>query len=101
MQNPALMMSGFDFQKLTQLYRTLHGAYAKILEVMHTRKRLLGTFFRVAFYGQVSTYIGSPATPHLGPKSCCCVRPEAEKPAGSSGAAPAPLHEPLGIAPER
>ncbi|NXS89335.1 DOC11 protein, partial [Erpornis zantholeuca] len=41
-----------EFEKLTQLYRTLHRAYAKILEVMHTRKRLLGTFFRVAFYGQ-------------------------------------------------
>uniref|UniRef100_A0A8D2NLJ5 Dedicator of cytokinesis 11 n=1 Tax=Zonotrichia albicollis TaxID=44394 RepID=A0A8D2NLJ5_ZONAL len=41
-----------EFEKLTQLYRTLHGAYAKILEVMHSRKRLLGTFFRVAFYGQ-------------------------------------------------
>ncbi|XP_072732982.1 dedicator of cytokinesis protein 11 isoform X6 [Ciconia boyciana] len=41
-----------EFEKLTQLYRTLHGAYAKILEVMHTRKRLLGTFFKVAFYGQ-------------------------------------------------
>uniref|UniRef100_A0A8C3IQJ7 Dedicator of cytokinesis 11 n=1 Tax=Chrysemys picta bellii TaxID=8478 RepID=A0A8C3IQJ7_CHRPI len=41
-----------EFEKLTQLYRTLHNAYTKILEVMHTRKRLLGTFFRVAFYGQ-------------------------------------------------
>ncbi|XP_029462553.1 dedicator of cytokinesis protein 11 isoform X4 [Rhinatrema bivittatum] len=41
-----------EFEKLTQLYRTLHGAYTKILEVMHTGKRLLGTFFRVAFYGQ-------------------------------------------------
>ncbi|XP_074864172.1 dedicator of cytokinesis protein 11 isoform X2 [Carettochelys insculpta] len=41
-----------EFEKLTQLYRTLHGAYTKIVEVMHTRKRLLGTFFRVAFYGQ-------------------------------------------------
>uniref|UniRef100_A0A8B9TUG0 Dedicator of cytokinesis 11 n=1 Tax=Anas platyrhynchos TaxID=8839 RepID=A0A8B9TUG0_ANAPL len=48
-----------EFEKLTQLYRTLHGAYAKILEVMHTRKRLLGTFFRVAFYGQVSIYTDS------------------------------------------
>uniref|UniRef100_A0A8B9TUF1 Dedicator of cytokinesis 11 n=1 Tax=Anas platyrhynchos TaxID=8839 RepID=A0A8B9TUF1_ANAPL len=54
-----------EFEKLTQLYRTLHGAYAKILEVMHTRKRLLGTFFRVAFYGQVSIYTGLPATAHL------------------------------------
>ncbi|XP_029329284.1 dedicator of cytokinesis protein 11 isoform X1 [Mus caroli] len=41
-----------EFEKLTQVYRTLHGAYTKILEVMHTKKRLLGTFFRVAFYGQ-------------------------------------------------
>uniref|UniRef100_A0A8D0G5U2 Dedicator of cytokinesis 11 n=1 Tax=Sphenodon punctatus TaxID=8508 RepID=A0A8D0G5U2_SPHPU len=41
-----------EFEKLTQLYRTLHGAYTKILEVMHTKKRLLGTFFRVAFFGQ-------------------------------------------------
>lgn len=43
-----------SFQKLTQVYRTLHGAYTKILEVMQTKKRLLGTYFRVAFYGQVS-----------------------------------------------
>ncbi|KAM9327187.1 dedicator of cytokinesis protein 11 [Gastrophryne carolinensis] len=41
-----------EFEKLTQLYRTLHNAYTKILEVMQTGKRLLGTFFRVAFYGQ-------------------------------------------------
>uniref|UniRef100_A0A8C0NFM2 DOCKER domain-containing protein n=1 Tax=Canis lupus familiaris TaxID=9615 RepID=A0A8C0NFM2_CANLF len=41
-----------EFEKLTQVYRTLHGAYTKVLEVMHTKKRLLGTFFRVAFYGQ-------------------------------------------------
>uniref|UniRef100_A0A8C3NHC6 Uncharacterized protein n=1 Tax=Geospiza parvula TaxID=87175 RepID=A0A8C3NHC6_GEOPR len=48
-----------EFEKLTQLYRTLHGAYAKILEVMHSRKRLLGTFFRVAFYGQVTCFTNS------------------------------------------
>ncbi|CAH2315231.1 dedicator of cytokinesis 11 isoform X3 [Pelobates cultripes] len=41
-----------EFEKLTQLYRTLHGAYTKILEVMQSGKRLLGTYFRVAFYGQ-------------------------------------------------
>ncbi|XP_044308586.1 dedicator of cytokinesis protein 11 isoform X1 [Varanus komodoensis] len=41
-----------EFEKLTQLYRTLHGAYTKILEVMQTKRRLLGTYFRVAFYGQ-------------------------------------------------
>ncbi|XP_068819201.1 dedicator of cytokinesis protein 11-like [Capricornis sumatraensis] len=42
-----------EFESLSHIYRTLHGAYTKILEVTHTKKRLLGTFFRVAFYGQV------------------------------------------------
>ncbi|XP_042336149.1 dedicator of cytokinesis protein 11 isoform X2 [Sceloporus undulatus] len=41
-----------EFEKLTQMYRTLHGAYTKVLEVMQNKKRLLGTYFRVAFYGQ-------------------------------------------------
>ncbi|XP_030639154.1 dedicator of cytokinesis protein 9 [Chanos chanos] len=41
-----------DFEKLAHLYDTLHRAYTKVLEVMHTGKRLLGTFFRVAFFGQ-------------------------------------------------
>uniref|UniRef100_A0A665UU13 Dedicator of cytokinesis 9b n=1 Tax=Echeneis naucrates TaxID=173247 RepID=A0A665UU13_ECHNA len=42
-----------DFEKLTHLYDTLHRAYTKVMEVMHTGKRLLGTYFRVAFFGQV------------------------------------------------
>ncbi|KAM4664608.1 dedicator of cytokinesis protein 11 [Discoglossus pictus] len=41
-----------EFEKLTQLYRTLHGAYTKVIEVMQTGRRLLGTYFRVAFFGQ-------------------------------------------------
>uniref|UniRef100_A0A674E0Q0 Dedicator of cytokinesis 11 n=1 Tax=Salmo trutta TaxID=8032 RepID=A0A674E0Q0_SALTR len=41
-----------EFQKLSRLYDTLHRAYNKILEVLHTGRRLLGTYFRVAFYGQ-------------------------------------------------
>nr|XP_057907975.1 dedicator of cytokinesis protein 9-like [Doryrhamphus excisus] len=41
-----------DFEKLTHLYDTLHRAYTKVLEVMHSGKRLLGTYFRVAFFGQ-------------------------------------------------
>ncbi|KAJ8008347.1 hypothetical protein DPEC_G00103890 [Dallia pectoralis] len=41
-----------EFEKLSRLYDTLHRAYSKILEVMHTGRRLLGTYFRVAFYGQ-------------------------------------------------
>ncbi|KAK1789774.1 hypothetical protein P4O66_014925 [Electrophorus voltai] len=41
-----------DFEKLAHLYETLHRAYSKVTEVMHTGKRLLGTYFRVAFFGQ-------------------------------------------------
>ncbi|XP_046904985.1 dedicator of cytokinesis protein 11-like isoform X2 [Hypomesus transpacificus] len=43
-----------EFEKLSGLYDTLHRAYNKILEVMHSGRRLLGTYFRVAFYGQVN-----------------------------------------------
>uniref|UniRef100_A0A672QQC4 Dedicator of cytokinesis protein 11-like n=1 Tax=Sinocyclocheilus grahami TaxID=75366 RepID=A0A672QQC4_SINGR len=42
-----------EFEKLRRLYDTLQRAYAKILEVMQSGRRLLGTYFRVAFYGQV------------------------------------------------
>uniref|UniRef100_A0AAR2JM25 Dedicator of cytokinesis 11 n=1 Tax=Pygocentrus nattereri TaxID=42514 RepID=A0AAR2JM25_PYGNA len=41
-----------EFEKLRRLYDTLQRAYSKILEVMQTGRRLLGTYFRVAFYGQ-------------------------------------------------
>ncbi|KAK6480503.1 dedicator of cytokinesis protein 11 isoform X1 [Huso huso] len=41
-----------EFEKLSLLYSTLHRAYSKVIEVMHSGRRLLGTFFRVAFYGQ-------------------------------------------------
>uniref|UniRef100_A0A8C4HLA4 Dedicator of cytokinesis 9b n=1 Tax=Dicentrarchus labrax TaxID=13489 RepID=A0A8C4HLA4_DICLA len=43
-----------DFEKLTHLYDTLHRAYTKVMEVMHSGKRLLGTYFRVAFFGQLA-----------------------------------------------
>ncbi|KAJ3585738.1 hypothetical protein NHX12_014457 [Muraenolepis orangiensis] len=38
--------------KLSRLYDTLTRAYNKIMEVMQSGRRLLGTYFRVAFYGQ-------------------------------------------------
>ncbi|TRY94835.1 hypothetical protein DNTS_029910, partial [Danionella cerebrum] len=41
-----------EFEKLRRLYDTLQRAYAKVLEVMQSGRRLLGTYFRVAFYGQ-------------------------------------------------
>ncbi|XP_040440368.1 dedicator of cytokinesis protein 9 isoform X7 [Falco naumanni] len=45
-----------DFERLAHLYDTLHRAYSKVTEVMHTGKRLLGTYFRVAFFGQAAQY---------------------------------------------
>ncbi|XP_078067365.1 LOW QUALITY PROTEIN: dedicator of cytokinesis protein 11-like [Mustelus asterias] len=41
-----------EFEKLAFIYNTLNEAYKKIIHVLHTGRRLLGTFFRVAFYGQ-------------------------------------------------
>ncbi|KAM4537330.1 dedicator of cytokinesis protein 11 isoform 2-T2 [Odontesthes bonariensis] len=42
-----------EYEKLSRLYDTLHRAYNKIMEVVQSGRRLLGTYFRVAFYGQV------------------------------------------------
>uniref|UniRef100_A0A8C5I7K0 Dedicator of cytokinesis 9 n=1 Tax=Gouania willdenowi TaxID=441366 RepID=A0A8C5I7K0_GOUWI len=50
-----------DFGKLAHLYDTLHRAYSKVTEVMHTGKRLLGTYFRVAFFGQQYQFTDSKA----------------------------------------
>uniref|UniRef100_A0A4W6G2V5 Dedicator of cytokinesis 9 n=1 Tax=Lates calcarifer TaxID=8187 RepID=A0A4W6G2V5_LATCA len=50
-----------DFEKLAHLYDTLHRAYSKVTEVMHTGKRLLGTYFRVAFFGQQYQFTNSEA----------------------------------------
>lgn len=47
-------VSSSAFQRLAHLYDTLHRAYSKVTEVMHSGRRLLGTYFRVAFFGQVS-----------------------------------------------
>ncbi|XP_019724229.1 dedicator of cytokinesis protein 11 isoform X2 [Hippocampus comes] len=41
-----------EYEKLSRLYNTLHRAYNKVMEVIQTGRRLLGTYFRVAFYGQ-------------------------------------------------
>ncbi|XP_010772308.1 dedicator of cytokinesis protein 11-like [Notothenia coriiceps] len=41
-----------EYEKLSRLYDSLHRAYNKIMEVIHSGRRLLGTYFRVAFYGQ-------------------------------------------------
>lgn len=59
-----LVLVVFAKQKLTHLYDTLHRAYTKVMEVMHTGKRLLGTYFRVAFFGQVRINKQSKQTCH-------------------------------------
>ncbi|XP_061665045.1 dedicator of cytokinesis protein 11 [Syngnathoides biaculeatus] len=41
-----------QYEKLSRLYGTLHRAYDKVTEVIRSGRRLLGTYFRVAFYGQ-------------------------------------------------
>ncbi|XP_074657465.1 dedicator of cytokinesis protein 9-like [Tubulanus polymorphus] len=42
-----------DFQKLADTYLNLHRNYSKVVEVMQTGRRLLGKYFRVAFFGQL------------------------------------------------
>ena len=43
----------FDLQRLSNAYDSLAQAYKKVVDVMGTGKRLLGKYFRVAFFGQV------------------------------------------------
>lgn len=45
-----------NYQALSQCYQNLADAYAKITEVNKTGKRLLGRYYRIAFYGQVNTF---------------------------------------------
>ncbi|XP_052757821.1 dedicator of cytokinesis protein 9 isoform X1 [Galleria mellonella] len=41
-----------DYQALLACYQHLTKAYAKVIEVTHSGKRLLGRFYRVAFFGK-------------------------------------------------
>ena len=43
----------FHIQRLSNAYESLAQAYKKVVDVMGTGKRLLGKYFRVAFFGQV------------------------------------------------
>lgn len=43
-----------NYHALSQCYQNLAHAYAKIAEVNRTGKRLLGRYYRVAFFGHVS-----------------------------------------------
>ena len=39
---------------MAECYARLQKAYNKVVEVMSSGKRMLGKYFRVAFFGQVS-----------------------------------------------
>lgn len=47
--------SALWFQKLSDLYYDIHRSYLKVAEVVNSEKRLFGRYYRVAFYGQVSS----------------------------------------------
>lgn len=44
-----------NYQALAQCHQNLAESYAKISEVNKSGKRLLGRYYRIAFYGQVRT----------------------------------------------
>lgn len=46
-----------DYIRLSQAYEHLAQAYNKVLEVNRSGKRLLGRFYRVVFFGQVSVIL--------------------------------------------
>ena len=42
-----------DFKHMAEMYGKLHEAYRKVVEIMATGRRYLGTYFRIAFFGKV------------------------------------------------
>ena len=42
-----------DFKSMTEMYGKLHTAFRKVVDVMATGRRYLGTYFRIGFYGKV------------------------------------------------
>ena len=46
-----------DFEKMKEMYGKLHVAFKRVVEIMATGKRYLGTYFRIAFYGKVNSNI--------------------------------------------
>ena len=46
-----------DFVKLSDAYLLLHKAYSAVVEAQTSGRRLLGNYFKVAFYGAVSALL--------------------------------------------
>ena len=43
-----------EYQLMSNMFKKLHLAYDKAVDVLATGKRYLGRYFKVAFYGRVS-----------------------------------------------
>ena len=43
-----------SLQLMSAMFKKLHLAYDKVVDVMATRKRYLATYFKVVFFGKVS-----------------------------------------------
>ena len=58
-----------EYVALSDSYLKLHTAYANVVRVNNSGRRLLGTYFRVKFFNQVSLYkkccIGSEPQAHI------------------------------------
>ena len=48
-----------DFVHMAEMYGKLHEAFRKVVDIMATGKRYLGTYFRIAFYGKVCSRSGN------------------------------------------
>ena len=46
-----------NFQLLAEAYGTLKDSYEKVVGVMETGRRMLGRYYRVAFYGRVKFFL--------------------------------------------
>ena len=45
-----------DFKSMTEMYGKLHTAFRKVVDIMATGRRYLGTYFRIGFYGKVGDH---------------------------------------------
>ncbi len=48
---------GREFKSMMEMYGKLHSAFKKVVDVMSTGRRYLGTYFRIGFYGKVCVTI--------------------------------------------
>lgn len=59
-----------NYAALARCYKTLHQGYNKILEVNCTGKRLLGTYYRVVFFGQARLFLQHVSHCYILPCHC-------------------------------